>query len=913
MKATLVPCLAALACGTSEVIVGDVRVQALSSNLLRVEPKGPRGFEDRTTLMVANRHFAGLTITKSTTNKGTILSTDHYQVLLRNGGNCGSGSCNEYRSGFDVTNPVRSPNFPDGATGVSSASQCCDVCSADSGCTAWVFVDSFKGCYPLATYDGVVSSSGTAVGGPGKTCSAQQSSVDVVGPARSANFLDGTDASNAGECCNWCHSDATCVAYVFVESTGRCYPLASYTGTTVGSGRTFGIVGHGGGGASFQVASSSGEVVFDTMNDARSSRLHWPAPLKTKAYGIVDHPRFFVPEWGCAPVPPGAHSDPALADDNGYDYGNQVAGDTYIFVLGSDLRTYNLARKDFVELTGPTPLLPDYAYGTWFTFWTHYTEESAKADVRKWEELNLPLDIWGLDINWRGVNWPQIHSPHQCDYDHPDTNAFPDFDGWFKWLREHNLRTYHNDHPCPQAPQTNPTEIKYRYSGLSKWLGKGMTFWWYDQNWHLGIPPPFSTAAGQDWDGLTTPAWGSHVFWTATHYYDEHVLKPKGDTWYGKALGLTKSFKPDWEPGMDPLQGAEHPSHHRYPVHWTGDKVSLQASVESMVDAGLHSFKPYVHSDCGGDYGQTHANPNDIESAGGLLRWTGHCAYGSILRFHGADHRVWHYDQATQTAFRKYLVARHRLIPTILSAAQRTTETGHPLVARLDMEWPQYPESRSNSQYLFLDDILVAPIFDSTITSRSVWIPPGSWQDAWNPSVVVTGPRTLTASQPVDRIPMWHRRDGGLLLLAHDTNSTRVETQDWSALSVEAFPSQTAASSTRYLHERNGAGSTRMELHTDGYGGIRVIIGQAPVNRSWVVRLHLRPEERLTSASVDGTELSSVAHLHLEPTADKATYFPLFGVGTRLPQGAGAVAELNVAAGSHARSLHAQVETQAVV
>lgn len=46
----------------------------------------------------------------------------------------------------------------------------------------------------------------------------------------------------------------------------------------------------------------------------------------------------------------------------------------------------------------------------------------------------------------------------------------------------------------------------------------------------------------------------------------------------------------------------QHPAQHRFPVWWTGDGVNLQASVESMVDSGVYDFKPFVHSDCGGDY-----------------------------------------------------------------------------------------------------------------------------------------------------------------------------------------------------------------------------------------------------------------------------------------------------------------------
>ena len=74
-----------------------------------------------------------------------------------------------------------------------------------------------------------------------------------------------------------------------------------------------------------------------------------------------------------------------------------------------------------------------------------------------------------------------------------------------------------------------------------------------------------------------------------------------GDDWFGRPITLTKFALPDWRPGMSYASAAESPAQHRYPVWWTGDGVSLQASVESMVDGGVHGFKPFVHSDCGGD------------------------------------------------------------------------------------------------------------------------------------------------------------------------------------------------------------------------------------------------------------------------------------------------------------------------
>ena len=65
-----------------------------------------------------------------------------------------------------------------------------------------------------------------------------------------------------------------------------------------------------------------------------------------------------------------------------------------------------------------------------------------------------------------------------------------------------------NDHPFPanlgQALQTTANEIHFRWDGLSHWLGKGLTFWWFDANWAFSIPPPNTvyggSGDGNDWD-----------------------------------------------------------------------------------------------------------------------------------------------------------------------------------------------------------------------------------------------------------------------------------------------------------------------------------------------------------------------------------------------------------------------------
>ena len=90
--------------------------------------------------------------------------------------------------------------------------------------------------------------------------------------------------------------------------------------------------------------------------------------------------------------------------------------------------------------------------------------------------------------------------------------------------------------------------------------------------------------------------------------------------------------------------------------------------IRQLLVAGVHDLKPYVHSDCGGDIGNAVRG-----TAGNLIRWSAHCAYGSILRYHGGDHRIWNYDTSTIATIRNYLHARYRLLPSCVNAQLHIT------------------------------------------------------------------------------------------------------------------------------------------------------------------------------------------------------------------------------------------------
>eukprot|EP00927_Polykrikos_kofoidii_P015618 TRINITY_DN16958_c0_g1_i1.p1 TRINITY_DN16958_c0_g1~~TRINITY_DN16958_c0_g1_i1.p1 ORF type:complete len:980 (+),score=114.21 TRINITY_DN16958_c0_g1_i1:90-2942(+) len=909
----------------AEIEVGDIRVQALSSTLLRVEPRGPKGFEDKTTFMVTNRDFHGIPIAKKNeTDFLVTLSTEFYDVVLEKQ-NWPAATCSASVEGHDYSAATRSSKYPDGVS-ASDIQSCCNACDDDGTCIGWVYDPQGKYCWPVSDFSGLTAVTGGAyrqIGCPSRGCPPPVSrfniehGADADGAVRSNRFPQGAVAKSLDECSIFCGIDPSCATFVRVQDSAlgdvagaNCWLLSSFTKTVQASNREIGFRFTG---PLFTVKSPDGKVLYDAESEThqtKSNLLHWPSPLTRESYPITDYPRFFVPAWGTVPIPDGEKVDPELVGTNGYDFRNNVAGDTYVFLLGSDLKGYESSRAEFIKLAGECPLLPDFAFGTWYTAWKQYTFVSATAEINIWAELDLPLSVWGLDMNWRLTD-----SHKDWFYNNPNTKLFSNFTLWFDFLKDHKLRTYFNDHPYPVQDrgagggQCSAEETKFRWDGLKKWMAEGLTFWWFDHNWGFSIPPPFVDNGGHtdgNWLGLDNAAWGSHVYFNAVSYFDRNVRDAVGDETYGgRPIALTKFGLPDWKPGMDPTGHAESPAQHRFPVWWTGDWVDLRASVESMVDSGVHDFKPYVHSDCGGDYKPT---------AGDFMRWTAHCAYGSILRYHDAGagaHRPWDYDAHTLEVTRSYLHARSKLMPSLIAAGQRATKTGHPLVARGDLFWPEYPDSASNQQYLFLDDILVAPIWDShqNETSRSVWIPPGDWEDAWDGSIV-KGPRTVATTRPFEQIPMWLRREGGFLIVA-DNASQRVEDQDWSSLTLELFPAAQAHSTKRQLFERGTSARSNLAFHTDGLGRISVEIGAMEggvAERAWTVRVHLLSGQRVVSAIVDGVSVHLEGGLrHIEASSSSrlssAPFFPLGGAGTLTAPMAGPVAEIHVRKGSQARTI----------
>ena len=432
----------------SQVVVlgGRARVQVLSPTLLRIEPKGPKGFEDRTTFTVVERNWTGapLHVLNETSTEawlatsGTLIHVTAHAApvplpppptpaALPPVPMCAARNNTDFVS--RTTGPMH------GAAGGGdhplisylqdvSQAECCDACSKLAelaekekdfgwpipgiGCGAWVWQPSKRNCSLLKW--GIES---------------EYRPDRVAGGIEQPGRLCGADYP----CCGGDHPGKLCEPN---PGTGLSASVFAADGSR-----------------------SRGALLWSVADLANvSQHLFWPAPLTQRVYALSDFPRFFAPPWGPTPIPDHTEVDPDHVGTSGYDFSNNQVGDTYLFLLGDSLVSDRTSRQEFSRLAGPSPLIPDFAFGTWFTWWTTYTETEAKADIARWNEGRLPIDVWGLDMNWRDTqsdsNDNFTLSPDDY-YIFPNSTAFPDFAGnstaWFDYLKSQKLRTYFNDHP----------------------------------------------------------------------------------------------------------------------------------------------------------------------------------------------------------------------------------------------------------------------------------------------------------------------------------------------------------------------------------------------------------------------------------------------------------------------------------
>lgn len=429
---------------------------------------------------------------------------------------------------------------------------------------------------------------------------------------------------------------------------------------------------------------------------------------------------------------------------------------------------------EYTDLVGKPGMPPLWSFGTWMSRITYFSEKEGydvAANIRKHK---YPCDVIHFDTGWFDVDW-------QCDYEF-SKNRFRNPGQMLKDLRSQGF------HVCLwQLPYFTPKnryfpelieknmyvkngngELPYEDVALD--FSNPETVKWY-QDKLAGLLRLGVSAIKVDF-GEAAPLNGIYASGKSGWY--EHNLYPVR---YDKAVSdITRQLHNEnimWA-------RAAWAGSQRYPLHWGGDAATTNTGMLGTLRAGLSfglsGFSFWSH-DMGGFVKST---PEDL-----YCRWLPFGFLTSHTRAHGAPPtEPWLYDsKRVQDVFRRSAEMKYRLMPYVYAQAKECTEKGLPMLRALFVEFPDDPGAwRVDDEYLFGSQILVAPLLESGITGRTVYLPAGKWIDYQTGKTYESG---------------WHRIEAGTLpiimlvrdgsVLPHLKLAQSTADMDWSRISLKVY------------------------------------------------------------------------------------------------------------------------------
>lgn len=418
--------------------------------------------------------------------------------------------------------------------------------------------------------------------------------------------------------------------------------------------------------------------------------------------------------------------------------------DLYVFAYGHD---YREALQAFYAVSGPTPVLPRFALGNWWSRFHRYTTDSYSALLDRFGAEGIPFSVAVIDMDWHVTDVdPEIGSGW-TGYTW-NRSLFPDPAAFLSALHDRGLRVTLNVHPAdgvrtheeahpamaaalgrsPHDPipfdVTDREFLDAYFDVLHRGLeADGVDFWWLD--WQSG---PHSRVAGID------------PLWMLNHFH----------------------FLDNAREGRRPLTFSRYagPGSHRYPVGFSGDTVISWASL---------AFQPYFTATASNigygwwshDIGGHMFGGKDDELA---TRWLQLGVFSPILRLHSGANAFtakepWTFEPAARAVMTEHLRLRHRLVPYLHTMNHRAAIEGRPLVEPLYHAWPSEAEAYEKpNQFLFGSELVVAPLTSpadlrTRLASVRAWLPAGTWVDVFT-GLVYDGGRELLLHRDLSTIPV---------------------------------------------------------------------------------------------------------------------------------------------------------------
>jgi alpha-glucosidase (family GH31 glycosyl hydrolase) len=204
------------------------------------------------------------------------------------------------------------------------------------------------------------------------------------------------------------------------------------------------------------------------------------------------------------------------------------------------------------------------------------------------------------------------------------------------------------------------------------------------------------------------------------------------------------------------------------------------------------------------------------------------------------------FDPGVLPIWRRYAKLRTQLYPYLSAADASYQRTGMPIMRHLALARPDDPRAAArDDEYMFGPDLLAAPVLEPGATTRSLYLPGGTWVDLWRSASfqardgslrlraprLLGGGRNVVLPAPLAELPLLVRVGAILPLLPPDVDTLSaygsgkglVHLSDRRGqLRLLAFPRGTSSASAGTGQQLESAeGSARWTLHVSAKRRIR--------------------------------------------------------------------------------------------
>lgn len=529
-----------------------------------------------------------------------------------------------------------------------------------------------------------------------------------------------------------------------------------------------------------------------------------------------------------------------------FDIGNQQKSKFNIINTFDEADFYLMMGKDmpailneYTLVTGRTYVLPKWAYGLCFGPNMREEQFDILNDAVRFRQFDVPCDVFWLEPQWMEKRY-DFSTKKKWNYDRFSPEPY--------WLQDQYPKTMHNR----------------LFIGKLRSMGFHLGLWLCEE-YDLSIQEEDIIAertggklSGQEhWmDHLTVfmdqgvegfkldPARtiDNHTNWK---YYNgrtdkemhnlNQVLLPK----QMRELGRKYNGKRTWHHYCGGWSGTQH-----WTASTSGDNGGGKTALYDQLNLGMSGF---LNTSC-----DVMSVPRELEMQGlhfGLfLPWVQINSWFSMMH-------PFYYAKEEQDIYRFYVKLRYSLAPYIYSMALEAAQNGMPIVRSMPL---CFPDDRNcddmTYQYMFGDNFCVG------IFTNEIYLPKGTWTDAWSGEKIVSKGETFTREYPSNRAGLLFIREGAIIPTQPDVEYLGARPFDRVILKV--YPHGDSAytmlddDGESYEYENGGVASTLFESH-ERDGGVEVVVNPVqgsfkgmPSEREYSFRI--QRDSRPASVSLNG-------------------------------------------------------------